>query len=366
MRGQWLGRYDGSTNGKIMINVDDVDDHFEGVAYLHPDDSNIPGTVAYFSTKNRMKNHSVTACTHPIDPRNGFQTTWGEIKHLFPDSSHSERADAKFKVNGNKLSVKATTDIGVEFNANLTRPATNSKTKIDGEEMSWSQFREYVSSISKSGYLFRGQQQPWPLCTIFHRRGRYRISEFTSKDVRQLHQRLSAITNHFFDLNVPEQNGAFFNLLQHHGYPTPLLDWSHSPFVAAFFAFRDRPIGTKGKGTIRIYLFNNREWQKKYRQIQNLDPCFPHLSVMEFISIDNPRMVPQQAVTTVTNIHDIEEYLIEKEKESGINFLKAIDIPANEREIAMADLQFMGITAGSMFPSIDGVCEELRERYFKM
>lgn len=87
---------------------------------------------------------------------------------------------------------------------------------------------------------------------------------------------------------------------------------------------------------------------------------------MEFISIDNLRAVPQQAVTTVTNIHDIESYLIKKQQESGVSFLKAIDIPASEREIAMADLQFMGITSGSMFTSIHGVSEELRERNFKM
>ncbi len=43
----------------------------------------------------------------------------------------------------------------------------------------------------------------------------------------------------------------------------------------------------------------------------------------------------------------------------------AIDIQANERVVAMRDLRFMGITAGSMFPGIDSVWEEVRERNFE-
>lgn len=365
MRGQWLGNYEGSATGKLMINVDEVDDHFEGVAYMHPNIDGIPGTIVFLHTETKGSEHSTTAYTYPIHPRTGLLTSWDEIKALYPDgTSHSERAKVNLKVSGDLLTIDAISEIGTTVKANLTRPSVHDDSKIKGQQMSWEEFKSHVATISKSGYLFRGQQNPWKLCTSFHRRGRFRISEFVSKDVKLLHQKLSAITSHFFDLAVPEQNGAFFNLLQHHGYPTPLLDWSHSPYVAAFFAFRDRPIGYNGEDMARIYIFNNREWQSRYRQIQNLDPPFPHLSVMEFIAIGNPRLIPQQAVTTVTNLYDIEAYILEKQVETDINFLEAIDIPAKERDLAMTDLRFMGITAGSMFPGIDGICEEQRERNF--
>ena len=348
-----------------MINIDEVNDHYLGVAYLHPGGSGLPGTVAYFSTEDKNSEQAVTASTVPIDPRTGFQTSWDKIEKFYPEGvAHSEKADTLISQEGNSLTVIGETDIGVTFSAELKRPDHKAGSKITGQAMSWIEFKNHVSEISDAGYLFRGQKNPWRLCTSFHRRERYRISEFVSKDVKQLHQRLSAITSHFFDLAVPEQNGAFFNLLQHHGYPTPLLDWSYSPYVAAFFAFRDRPIGYSGEESVRIYLFNSHEWKARYRQVENLDPAFPHLSVSDFIAIDNPRLVPQQAATTATNLYDIEAYLLDKEQESGTKFLQAIDIPAKERGVVMADLRFMGITAGSMFPSIDGVCEELRERNF--
>lgn len=366
MKGQWIGSYQGSAEGQIMINIDEVDDHYEGVAYLNPSTRGIPASVAYLSTTNKNHEQVATAYINPVDPRTGFQCKWEDIKNLYGEGVvHSSEATVNLNVLDNRLHVNAVSNIGVTFAAVLEKSPEDGESKIQGQRMSWNGFKSHISSISKFKYLFRGQQKPWRLCTSFHRRGRYRISEFTSKDVRQLHQRLSAITSHFFDLTQPDQNGAFFNLLQHHGYPTPLLDWSHSPYVAAFFAFRDRPIGYCGDEVVRIYVFNNQEWQKRFPQIKNLDPPFPHLSVMEFIAINNPRLVPQQAVTTVTNIHDIEAYVIEREKETGIQYLEAIDIPANERELAMRDLRFMGITAGSMFPSIDGVCEELRERNFE-
>lgn len=365
MIGQWIGKYEGGVGGSLMINIDSVSDHFECVAYINPSDLKFPTSVAYLDTENSGPAHVSKAYINPVDPRSGLQCKWNEIKNLYPEEiEHLSEAIVSLKLLDNVLHIQAESDIGVVLRSTLTKPSSNSNSKIEGKTVSWNGFKEYVSALSKSKYLFRGQKEQWRLQTSFHRKGRYRISEFTSKDVKQLHKRLSAITRHYFDLNVPDQNGSFFNLLQHHGYPTPLLDWSYSPFVSAFFAFRDLPQNYEGEGSVRIYVFDNEAWQKKYPQVQNIDPPYPHLSVMEFIAIDNPRLVPQQAVTTVSNIVDIEDYLLEKSSKDSVDYLIAIDIPANERESVMRDLRFMGIIAGSMFPSIDGVCEELRELNF--
>lgn len=365
MRGQWIGKYTGSTQGTLIVNIDETPENFVGIAYARPTDKNLPASAAHFATDDKSLKQKVVAYVNPIDPRNGFQCAWNDIKHLYGENvTHSEKADVSIELLEGALRLEAITDIGVELSSEIKALRVTDESLISGNVMSWIDFKSHIALRSKSKFLFRGQQKPWRLSTAFHRRGRYRMSHFTEQDVRQLHRRLSAITTHYFDLSVAEENGAFFNLMQHHGYPTPLLDWSHSPYVAAFFAFRDWPIRYTGDGNVRIYVFNEKAWRQHFPQIQNLDPAFLHLSVMEFIAIDNPRLVPQQSVTTVTNIDDIEAYVIERESETGTRYLEAIDIPANEREEAMRDLRFMGITAGSMFPSIDGVCEELRESNF--
>ena len=91
----------------------------------------------------------------------------------------------------------------------------------------------------------------------------------------------------------------------------------------------------------------------------------PHLSIEEFISVENQRMIPQQSASTLTNLDDIETYI--KSKESGEKrYLWAIDLPVRDRKRVVNELKYMGITAGSLFPGLEGACEELRERNFDL
>lgn len=365
MRGQWLGKYGDKAEGRIILNIDELPDKYLGVAALRPGNKDLPSSIAAFTTNDKTPEQVIDATVVAIDPRTNAESDWQSIRDLYPEGvEHSSSAKVRFKLDGGVLNLAATTDIGVEVNSDLVASDVTDMSRVEGNEMSWQEFKAHVAQYSDSRYLFRGQKKAWRLSTHFHRRGRYCLSRFVSQDVQQLHRRLSAITNHYFDLSIGEQNGAFFNLMQHHGYPTPLLDWTRSPYVAAFFALRDWPFQFSGEENCRIFVFNEQTWIDNYPQYQQVDPYFLHLSVMEFIAINNPRLVPQQSATTITNVDDVERYIQDEEQAHGLQLLQAIDIPARERDMAMKDLKLMGVSAGSMFPGIDGVCEEVREANF--
>jgi hypothetical protein len=180
---------------------------------------------------------------------------------------------------------------------------------------------------------------------------------------------LSARTKHVFNVQIPEETGAFYNLVQHHGYPTPLLDWTYSPYVAAFFAYRrisnEKAARAKPDENVRIFVFDQAKWRADWQQHNALIVPIQHVSVMEFLAIENERLIPQQGASTLTNVDDIETYVMSKESEAK-KYLWAIDLPVRERRDVARELAYMGITAGSLFPGLDGACEELKQRNFEI
>jgi hypothetical protein len=76
-------------------------------------------------------------------------------------------------------------------------------------------------------------------------------------------------------------------------------------------------------------------------------------------------LILQQSISSITNIDDIESYISSKET-SERRYLHMIDLPMSERPHVIRELSVMGITAGSLFPGLDGECEELKERNFDL
>src|SRR6516165_10694638 len=81
MKGQWIGRYDGSRRGNIVVNVDERQSCFQGSASILDDDPAAPTSVAFFTTTTKAHDFQVQADIRPVDPRTRHVTTW----EAFPD-----------------------------------------------------------------------------------------------------------------------------------------------------------------------------------------------------------------------------------------------------------------------------------------
>ena len=371
LRGQWMGLLSGTNSGLVIANFEEFPSYFKGVAYFIENNKKLPGIVAFFKTPTKSSTFSLRAALLPIDPKTGTHNLWENIKTQFgSDVQNANFADIEGKLADGQLLLGWKTDIGTNGQIKLTKSLADTPSVIIPQVLDWEGYKKHVSNLKGRSYLFRGQRKAWRLRTSYHRTGRCDLHYYLENDIKTLHRHLSARTDHVFNLSIPDENGAFLNLAQHHGYPTPLLDWTYSPYVAAFFAFRG--ISNKeaeadtSDSKVRIHVFNQAEWKADLVQVHLMLSASPHVSIGEFIGIENVRMVPQQSASTVTNIDDMESYIGYQEKQHSKEYLWAIDLPMKQRKLIIEELSYMGITSGTLFPGLDGACEELKERYFDL
>jgi hypothetical protein len=114
--------------------------------------------------------------------------------------------------------------------------------------------------------LFRGQREAsWELETTLERycppcvslydyyrsiwAAKSQIEAYTGQTWKILSRRRflqkasDSVAGLYFKARSPAYD--YMAYLRHHGFPSPLLDWSRSPFVAAFFAFREPGSGER-------------------------------------------------------------------------------------------------------------------------
>ena len=233
--------------------------------------------------------------------------------------------------------------------------------------MMWSDFKAFVAQLirDKKDRFFRGHtNSQWKLKTSFHRYQRYDLLRYEQQDITELVHRINALSKYQYDLQKGGDYGALLSLAQHHGFPTPLLDWTRSPYVAAYFALEAPPISTPSDECSRIYVFDGQAWSRDLYQTASIADPHPAITIHEFPAHNNPRHLPQQSVHFFCNVDEVEWWIQLVEQARHTKYLVTIDIPHSEHGIAMRELSYMGMSAATLFPGVEGVCRALREKYY--
>lgn len=237
----------------------------------------------------------------------------------------------------------------------------------------WAAFGRYIDG--RDGWAFRGQSNAgWPLLSSLSRR--LRDSGADPATWREREERVIRIFRRKAHIYLPDRSALEDTLrclamMQHHGAPTRLLDFTKSPFVAAFFALE------RATGDSAIYALDTpRLWTAAPRFDPRLTRDaidlhvpgnferwfapgnFPLVWLGEPSKMDH-RLVAQSGLLAVPGTLEKPLDTLLGAYDDAVPLIEKLVLDSALRAEAMHQLYRMNITQATLFPDLEGLARSI-------
>lgn len=244
---------------------------------------------------------------------------------------------------------------------------------------SWTEFKSYYLERliirddllnPQIPYLFRGEgDSSWRLISTFDRNYsgidyetllKYYEKEFndpvTANQFPEHKAIFDEIRKNSSDMNTDEQrkyNLKTVALGQHYGLPTRLLDWSESPYIAAFFAF-SKAIPSLANSSWNEIMADEKEaviWALEYSNKWEEKGLYIHKPERD----GNHRLFQQKGYVTEFKKDVCDESSLENlMRRTDVPYVIKFYVPVSESAKAIKDLGLMGINSTQIYGDLEG------------
>jgi hypothetical protein len=226
--------------------------------------------------------------------------------------------------------------------------------KLDNWDQYFTLLKGYFKQdfSARREHLFRGQgHDNWKLHPTLDRAKKFNTQQDRDGFRKAILTEFSDECHRMKTMEIPPSYSEehWEMLARHHGLPTTILDFSRSPFMAAYFAFSE----CNHNKRVAIWILNRGLFLRTDGDDQYIDLVDPRAWITDRLTAQRGVAIRYKA-TPASVMKSITKYVAK------------VTIPASEKKIALRQLDEMGINASSMLPGLDGLAKTVSERLLEL